>query len=172
MEFASIINQNAQRAQMNQMAINPHMGGAFANIFGMQAQPAQYRPQPMMPNFISNFMPIIPGYQPNYRPMPSQQRFVVTGGRVHVQGAGPVNTYPQYQHQPRPVFGPNQAVPAPAPAAQYSGYGGQQMLQHPPPGMHQSNPMAMMNLSPNINVNNNPLHGFGFMNQNSRSRRF
>jgi hypothetical protein len=154
---------------MNQMAINPHMGGAFANIIAMQPQPNQYQPQRVMPNFFGNFMPIIPGYQPNYRPMMAYQPSVtVRGGRVNVLESGPVNTYPQYQHQPRPVFGPNQAVLAPS--AQYSGYGGQQILHPPPAVIHQSNPMTMMNLGANLNTN--PLQGFGFMNLNDRSRRF
>lgn len=150
---------------MNQMAVNPQMGGPLANIFGMQSQPIQYQARPMMPNFMSTFMPVIPGYQPNYRPNLPQTAYVVRGGTV--QGIVPVNTYPQYQNQARPVFGPNQAVPVPG--VQYNANGVQQMLR--PPAMNQSNPIAMMNMGGNMQPNN-LLNGFGFMNQNNRSRRF
>lgn len=156
-EFAQIMNHNAQRAQMNQKSLNNQVGGAFANMFGGQGQNSAYMVQPQQP-MMANFIPMIPGFQPNYRPNPAQA-FIIKGGQV---STAPINPYPQYQYQQRPVFAPTQAAGAPV-------YMSPQRSQ--PQVVSMSNPLAMVNLG-NV-VNSNPMHGIGFGNNNHhRSRRF
>lgn len=168
------MNHNAQRAQMNQRAIAPQMGGAFTTLFG-GPQFANFMPQPQ-PNFMASFMPMIPGYQPNFRPN-SGQALVIRGGQV---SAAPINPYPQYQHQQRPVFGPTGAQVSMSPPPRVQPQPQVQMVpQFPPQTINLSNPLEMMNIGRQVMNQNpvNPMQAFGFgglgnNNNHQRSRRF
>ncbi len=171
-QLAQLISHNAQRAQMSQRVVMPQMGSGGFNFFQRPGPPV-FMAQPQfnqMPAFMNAFMPMVPGFQPNYRPPMPQAPMVIKGGKVQV-----VSPYPQYQQQqqqPRQVFGPQQGVPAvysPAPV-----YPQSQAFSMIPPGMNQMNPIAMTSSNMAMNLNNSQnalLQGLGNFGQN-RARRF
>lgn len=166
-ELAHIMNHNAQRAQMNQKALNPQMGGALTNLFGFGGPNLMAQPQP---NMMASFMPMIPGFQPTFNPNP-MQALVIKGGRA---SSIPLNPYPQYQNQARPIFGATGAQVGMSPPRVQPQPQVQMVPQHPPPqAINLSNPLAMMNMGRQQNNSSNPLQGFGLGNNNHhRSRRF